>query len=244
MVRMWDSCWSSCSKCWYSFTHLCSVNKHQHTAPMLCGWEDNHGSGTASKTQGSVRLMSTIWMLLWALSSMVHFTFCFLTIHLQCQTHEQQHSASRSCTAAVTDISGQTCGTVPLSLPTAAGLQTTRQISQGSTRKPRMHGFINCRKFKRPVTLTLTLDQIKSHHNIHSTCRTTSTPNHVTVASRSTEIWPFEFRDISTLCEVWTLVIAFLQKSSKIGLRKGVDQVSCYHQQQSVLSCTWKWRRR
>jgi len=101
---------------------------------------------------------------------MVHFTFCFLTIHLQCQTHEQQHSASRSCTAGVTDVSGQACGTVPLSLPTAAGLQTTRQISQGSTRKPRkgaaviagsMHGFINCRKFKSPATLTLTLDRIK-----------------------------------------------------------------------------------
>jgi len=34
------------------------------------------------------------------------------------------------------------------------------------------------------------------------TCRTTSMPNHVTVASRSTEIWPFEFREISTVREV------------------------------------------
>jgi len=36
--------------------------------------------------------------------------------------------------------------------------------------------------------------------------------NHVTVASRRTEIWPFEFHEILTLCEVQTLVIAFLQK--------------------------------
>jgi len=38
----------------------------------------------------------------------------------------------------------------------------------------------------------------KSHINIQST----SLPNHVTVASGSTEIWPFEFREISTLDEV------------------------------------------
>jgi len=37
---------------------------------------------------------------------------------------------------------------------------------------------------------------------IHSTCRTTGAPNHVTVALRSTEIWPFEFREISTFGEV------------------------------------------
>jgi len=42
----------------------------------------------------------------------------------------------------------------------------------------------------------------QGHINIHSTCRTTSMPNHVTVASRSTKIWPFEFREISTLDEV------------------------------------------
>jgi len=38
--------------------------------------------------------------------------------------------------------------------------------------------------------------------NIHSTCSTTRVPNHVTVASRSTEIWPFEFREIWTFSEV------------------------------------------
>jgi len=55
---------------------------------------------------------------------------------------------------------------------------------------------------------------------------TTSMPNHVTVASRSTEIpvWPFECREISTLCEAWTLVIAFLGGNSKIGLWQAIGR--------------------
>ena len=57
------------------------------------------------------------------------------------------------------------------------------------------------------------------HVNIHSTCRTTRTLNHVTVVSRTTEIWPFEFRQISILDEVRTLVIAFLDGNSKLWLR-------------------------
>jgi len=35
-----------------------------------------------------------------------------------------------------------------------------------------------------------------------SICRTTRKPNRVTVASRTTEIWPFEFRQLSTLDKV------------------------------------------
>ena len=42
----------------------------------------------------------------------------------------------------------------------------------------------------------------QGHVNIHSTCRATRTPNHVIVALRSTKIWPFEFREISTFGEV------------------------------------------
>ena len=42
----------------------------------------------------------------------------------------------------------------------------------------------------------------QGHVNIHSTCRATCTPNHVTVALRSTDIWPFEFREILTFGEV------------------------------------------
>jgi len=104
------------------------------------------------------------------------------------------------------------------------------------------NGFANFRKFKSPVTLTLASGQ--GHISMHSTCSTTSTPNHLTVASRTTEIWPFECREISTFREVWTLVIAFLEGKLKIGLRKVVDQVPYYHYQSPVLSSTRKWRRR
>jgi len=46
--------------------------------------------------------------------------------------------------------------------------------------------------------LDLDLESGQGHINIHSTCRTTSLPKHVTVA----EIRPFEFREISTIGEV------------------------------------------
>ena len=48
----------------------------------------------------------------------------------------------------------------------------------------------------------LDLGSGQGHVNIHSTCRTTCTPNHVTVASCTNEIWPFEYGEISTLDEV------------------------------------------
>ena len=94
------------------------------------------------------------------------------------------------------------------------------------------------------VQMLRDLDLGSGHVNIHSTCRTTCTLNHVTVVSRTTEIWPFEFREISTIGEVWTLVIAFLGGNSKIGLRQAVVQVPYYGHQPSVLSSTPKWRRR
>jgi len=50
--------------------------------------------------------------------------------------------------------------------------------------------------------LDLDLGPGQGHVSIHSTCRTTRTPNYLTVASRTTEIWPFEFRQLSTLDEV------------------------------------------
>ena len=53
-----------------------------------------------------------------------------------------------------------------------------------------------------PRDLDLDLASGQGHVNIHSTCRTTCTLNHVTVVSRTTEIWPFEFRQISILDEV------------------------------------------
>ena len=73
--------------------------------------------------------------------------------------------------------------------------------------------------------LHLDLGSGQGHVNIHSTCRTTYMPNHMTVPLHSTEIWPFEFREISTFGEVWPLVIAFLERNSKIGLRQTVHHV-------------------
>ena len=64
----------------------------------------------------------------------------------------------------------------------------------------------NCRKFKCSVTLTLDEVKVMSTYTVRvglPAC------NHVTVVSRTTEIWPFEFRQILILDEVWTLVIAF-----------------------------------
>jgi len=72
----------------------------------------------------------------------------------------------------------------------------------------------------------LDLEAGQGHSNIRSTCRTTCTLNHLTVASCTTEIRPFEFREISTFGEVWTLLIAFLEGNSKIGLRQAVGHVS------------------
>jgi len=50
--------------------------------------------------------------------------------------------------------------------------------------------------------LDLDLGSGQGHVNIHSTCRTTSMPNDVTVALCSTEIWPFGFREKSTFGEI------------------------------------------
>ena len=52
------------------------------------------------------------------------------------------------------------------------------------------------------LDLDLGLGSGQGHINVRNTCKTTSAPNHVTVASRSTEIWPFEFREISTFGEI------------------------------------------
>ena len=50
--------------------------------------------------------------------------------------------------------------------------------------------------------LDLDLGSGQGHVNIHSTYSTTCMLNHVTVVSRTTEIWPFEFRQILILDEV------------------------------------------
>ena len=45
--------------------------------------------------------------------------------------------------------------------------------------------------------LDLDLGSGQGHINIHSTCRTTSRPNHVTVALHSTEIWPVSYTHLT-----------------------------------------------
>ena len=50
--------------------------------------------------------------------------------------------------------------------------------------------------------LDLDLGSRQGHVIIQSTCRTTCMLNHVTVVSRTTEIWPFECRQISILDQV------------------------------------------
>ena len=52
------------------------------------------------------------------------------------------------------------------------------------------------------VQMLLDLGSDQGHVNIHSTCRTASLLNHVTVVLRTTEIWPFEFRQIVILDEL------------------------------------------
>jgi len=54
------------------------------------------------------------------------------------------------------------------------------------------------------LDLDFDLGSGQGHISMRNTYRTTGTtvPDHVTVASSSTEIWPFESRVMSTFCEV------------------------------------------
>jgi len=109
---------------------------------------------------------------------------------------------------------------------------------------PEMCSYEELSEVQMLCDLDLDLGSSQGHVNVHSICRTTHMPNRVTVASRTTEIWPFEFRQISTLDKVWTLMIAFLEGNSKIGLRQAVVQFQYYGHQPSALSSTPKRRRR
>jgi len=82
----------------------------------------------------------------------------------------------------------------------------------------------------RDLDLDLDLGWDEGHIIMRNTCRTTSMLNHVTLASRTTEIWLFECCEISTVGEVWTLVIAFVEGNSNIGLRWAVVQVIINHE--------------
>jgi len=64
--------------------------------------------------------------------------------------------------------------------------------------------------------MTLTLYWLK----VISAC--TSIPDHVTLASSNTGIWPFQSPVISTFHKVWSHMIAYWG-NSKIRLRQAVD---------------------
>jgi len=62
--------------------------------------------------------------------------------------------------------------------------------------------------FRSSVTLTLTFGSGQGHVSMHNTYRATSIPDHVTLASSNSEIWPFESPVTSTFCLLWSHVIA------------------------------------
>jgi len=65
-----------------------------------------------------------------------------------------------------------------------------------------MYIYVQLSEVQMVRELDLDLGSGQGHVNIHSTCRTTCLFNHVTVVSRTTEIRPFEFRQILILDEV------------------------------------------
>ena len=78
-----------------------------------------------------------------------------------------------------------------------------QKAPQGGCGHRRQHARLRyLSEVQKPRDLDLDLGSGQGHVSIHSTCRTTCRPNHVTVALRSTEIWPFECRQISILDEV------------------------------------------
>ena len=105
-----------------------------------------------------------------------------------------------------------------------ATVQETRKPCKGADSHRRQHARLwQFWEVQKSRDLDLDLGSGQGHISMHNTCRTTILPNHVTVFSRSTKIWPFEFREISTFGEVWNRVIAILEENSKIRLQQPVD---------------------
>jgi len=70
------------------------------------------------------------------------------------------------------------------------------------TYRARRHLHMPLKQNKKSSPHDLDLGWGQGHISMHKTHRTTSRPNHVTVASSNAEVWLFEFRVMSTFCEV------------------------------------------
>ena len=76
--------------------------------------------------------------------------------------------------------------------------------------------------------LDLDLGWGQRHVNIHSTYKTISLQNHVTVVSRSSEIWPFEVGQISTIGQSLNSCDSFPRRK----FNQKVPQGGCGHRRQ------------
>ena len=81
-----------------------------------------------------------------------------------------------------------------LSLPTIS-FELHAKVTEEIDLEMCSHGQLSEVQMLRDLDVDLGLGQ--GHISIHSTCSTTSTPNHLTVASRTTEIWPFQCCELS-----------------------------------------------
>ena len=92
------------------------------------------------------------------------------------------------------------CSPAPILWPTTITFELHAKMAEEIDVEMCTYGQLSEVQMARDLDLDLGSGQ--GHINIHSTCKSTCRLNHVTVALRSTEIWPFEFCQISTLDEV------------------------------------------
>jgi len=84
--------------------------------------------------------------------------------------------------------------------PTTISFELHVKVAEEIDVEMRSYGQLSEVQMLRHIDPDLGLGQ--GHISMHNTCSTTSMPNHLSVASRTTETWIFEFREISTLREV------------------------------------------
>ena len=92
------------------------------------------------------------------------------------------------------------CSPGPILWPPTISFELHAEMAEETDLEMCSYGQLS--EVQKPRDLDLDLGLGQGQTSIHSTCRSTGRPNHVTVALHSTEIWPFEFRQISILDEV------------------------------------------